>query len=115
MKNILFPVSEGGRKFFVPANRIKYVHAKGAYSMLHMLDGKQYCISIRLGLVEKRLKPAKLHFRSHESALVNTTCVNWQEPAARLTLPLIDGTNQLLAKRNKKAYKTLRGKMTAGK
>lgn len=115
MKNILFPVSEGGKKFYVPAERIKYVTANGAYSTLHMLDGKQYYISWRIGLVEKYLKPGKTHFRSHESALVNTTCVNWCEPPARLTLPMIDGTHQLFAKRSKSVYKKLRAKMTAGK
>lgn len=115
MKKNLFPVTDGKTKRYVPVEHIKYVHAKGAYSMLFMLDGRQYCVSRYLGKVETQLKTSKLFFRSHESVLLNVLCMNWEHSPGPLTLPMIDGTQQLFARRKKKSYKDLRRKMTAGK
>ena len=114
MKNNFIPVSDGNKKLNAPIDRIKYVHANGAYATICMLDGKQYYKSWRIGVIDKYVKHSKLFFRSHESALVNILCVNWLEPPLPKTLPMIDGTHQLLAKRNKKTYKEIKAQMTAG-
>ncbi len=71
-QKIAFPQREGYE--FIPVANILYCHAEGAYTNLHLGNGKKFMVSKTLGDVEEML-PADIFLRIHHSTIVNLQCI----------------------------------------
>jgi len=67
-QKIAFPQREGYE--FIAAENILYCHAEGAYTTIHLKEGKKFLVSKTLGDIEEML-PADIFHRIHHSIIVN--------------------------------------------
>lgn len=74
MKNII-KLTEGRHTHILPVQNILRMDSAGAYTLIHMKDGKAYIHCRNLGTVEKYLRQfttlAEIFFRVHRSHVAN--------------------------------------------
>ncbi|RAK62364.1 LytR/AlgR family response regulator transcription factor [Hymenobacter edaphi] len=86
-------VKQPGHYYFVAAEQVQYLEARGNYVTLHA-DGRQHQLRATLGQLENRLDPNSF-LRVHRSLVVNTRYLKDLRPWTRgeYLLTLQDGTH----------------------